>query len=137
MKKVTAIVRLEKTEPLKAALEEQGYSGMTITPVSGSGKVKGSILQFRGRTYQEPFVPRAKFELVVSNAELDTVSQIILSEARTGRIGDGKIFVEPVEQAIRIRDGQKGEVAIGAGRLIRMAPAEKPVEALVREYEHA
>ncbi len=112
MKKVVAIVRLEKLDALREALEKNGFHGMTVTPTSGQGHEKGINLLWQGRQWKERFIPRVKFEVVVTDINLDRIITTILAEANTGKVGDGKIFVEPVEEAIRIRDGKKGEEAI-------------------------
>jgi nitrogen regulatory protein P-II 1 len=124
MKKVVAIVRLEKMDALREALEKTGFPGMTVTPTSGQGREKGISLFRRGRQWKERFVPRVKFEVVVQDAELDRLIATILTEATTGRVGDGKIFVEPVEEAIRIRDGKRGEEAICGKEMSGVASKE-------------
>lgn len=109
MKKIEAIVRQEKLEPVKAALEEQGIISMTITEVSGRGSQKGIALQWRAGEYRVDFLPKTKIEIVVDDKTSDLVVATICRIARTGRVGDGKIFVIPVENAVRVRTGEEGE----------------------------
>lgn len=138
MKKVVAVVRLEKLSEVKASLEREGFQGMTVTPVSGAGAEKGIVLQWRGHRHQEAFVPRMKLEIVAPDMDVLKIADTICGAAKTGRIGDGRIFVEPVEDVIRIRDGKRGEDVIAPGRLVeitRKAVAKETVEAL--EYEIA
>lgn len=112
MKKVEAIIRPEKLEHVKEALEQEGIVSMTITEVKGRGEQKGITLQFRGRTMEVELLPKVKIEIVVKDDKVDAVIDTIIKSARTGRVGDGKIFVVPVENAVRIRTGEKGEDAI-------------------------
>jgi nitrogen regulatory protein P-II 1 len=109
MKKIEAIIREEKLEPVKAALEEKGIVSMTITQVSGRGSQKGIALQWRAGVYRVDFLPKTKIEVVVDDKTSDMVVAIICQVARTGRVGDGKIFVIPVENAVRVRTGEEGE----------------------------
>lgn len=109
MKKIEAIIREEKLEPVKLALEELGVISMTITQVSGRGSQKGIALQWRVGDYRVDFLPKTKIEIVVDDLTSDTVVATICHVARTGRVGDGKIFVLPVENAIRVRTGDDGE----------------------------
>lgn len=138
MKKVVAVVRLEKLSVVKASLEREGFQGMTVTPVSGAGAEKGIVLQWRGHRHQEELVPRVKLEIVAPDMDVLKIADTICGAAKTGRVGDGRIFVEPVEEVIRIRDGKRGEDVIAPGRLVeitRKAVAKETVEAL--EYEIA
>ena len=112
MKKVEAIIRPEKLEHVKDALEQEGFISMTITEVKGRGEQKGITLQFRGRTMEVELLPKVKIEIVVEEERVDAVIDTIISSARTGKVGDGKIFVTPVENAIRIRTGERGEDAV-------------------------
>lgn len=113
MKKVEAIVKPFKLEEVKEALAGVGVQGMTITEVKGFGQQKGHKELYRGAEYVVEFLPKVKIEIVVSEDALDAVVQAIVKAASTGRIGDGKIFVSPVDDAVRIRTGESGEVAIG------------------------
>ncbi len=112
MKKVEAIIRPEKLEEVKHALEEAGFIGMTVTEVKGRGRQKGIEQQWRGRKYRVDLLPKVKIEMVVKDEDVDRVIDIIIEKARTGSIGDGKIFVSTVEEVIRVRTGEKGEKAI-------------------------
>ncbi len=108
MKKIEALIRPEKLEVVKEALQNKGVLGMTITEVEGCGRQKGLVQQWRGETYRMDFVPKIKLEIVVKDQDVNKVVSIILENAKTGEIGDGKIFVLPVEEVIRIRSGEKG-----------------------------
>lgn len=112
MKKVEAIIRPESLNAVKDALGELGYPGITITEVKGHGKQKGINQVWRGREYRVEFVPKVKIEIVVLDQDAGDIARVIIREARTGNIGDGKIFVLPVENAIRIRTGDAGVDAI-------------------------
>ena len=112
MKKVAAIIKPFKLEEVKEALTSLGIQGMTITEVKGFGRQKGHKELYRGAEYVVEFLPKIKIEVVVSEDVLEDTVQAIVKAASTGRIGDGKIFVSPVEDAIRIRTGESGEVAI-------------------------
>jgi nitrogen regulatory protein P-II 1 len=112
MKKIEAIIRHFKLEDVKAALAEAGTNGMTITEVRGFGRQKGQTEMYRGAEYAVDFVPKVKVEVVVSDAAVKKVIDGILRAAQTGQIGDGKIFVSDLSQAIRIRTGQSGEDAL-------------------------
>jgi len=106
MKKVEAIIRPEKLEQVKKALEENGYTGMTVTEVRGRGEQRGIRLQFRGRSITVDLLTKIKIEIVVPDEDVDKVVKIIMDNARTGKPGDGRIFIIPVEKAIRIRTGE-------------------------------
>ena len=108
MKKIEAIIRPERLERVKKALEEQGCVAMTITEVYGRGEQKGIALQFRGRRMDVDTLPKVKIETIVNDEFVEPLIQAILSAARTGKFGDGKIFVLPVEEAIRVRTGERG-----------------------------
>ncbi len=112
MKKIEAIIRIEKFEEVKDALKELGYPGMTKTPVEGHGKQKGLKQQFRGTTYEVEFPPKIKLEIVAADKDVDEIVDAIVTKARTGEIGDGKIFISPVESVIKVRTGEKGEEAL-------------------------
>ena len=112
MKKVEAIIKPFKLDDVKDALHEVGVSGMTVTEVKGFGRQKGHTELYRGAEYVIDFLPKVKIEVVVEESLVDNVVEAIASAARTGRIGDGKIFVSSVDQAIRIRTGDKGADAI-------------------------
>ncbi len=112
MKKIEAIIRAEKLGDVKNALESKGYYGMTVTEVRGRGRQKGITLQFKGRTMELDLLPKVKIELVVRDEDVEDVVETISNFARTGKVGDGKIFVIPVEDAVRIRTGERGEKAL-------------------------
>jgi nitrogen regulatory protein P-II 1 len=112
MKKVEAIIREEKLEAVKKALEEKSYFGMTVSEVSGRGKQKGIPLQWRVGEYRVDLLPKLKIELVVLDEDVPDVIDAIVSRARTGDTGDGKIFVLPVEEVVRVRTGDRGENAV-------------------------
>jgi nitrogen regulatory protein P-II 1 len=112
MKKIEAIIRHFKLEDVKNALSERGVTGMTVTEVRGFGRQKGHTEMYRGTEYSVDFVPKVKLEVVVSNDKLQSVLDTIVRSAQTGQIGDGKIFVSDLAEAIRIRTGEKGGDAI-------------------------
>ncbi|MEE9583275.1 MAG: P-II family nitrogen regulator [Dehalococcoidales bacterium] len=112
MKKIEAIIRVEKFEEVKEALKKVGYPGMTKTPVEGHGQQKGLKQQFRGTTFELEFLPKVKLEIICHDKDCPLVVETIRRAAETGRIGDGKIFILPVEGAIRIRTGEEGEEVI-------------------------
>ena len=112
MKKIEAIIRHFKLEEVKDALTEVGVQGMTITEVKGFGRQKGHKELYRGAEYVVEFLPKVKIDIVVDDGALEDVVKVIVKAASTGRIGDGKIFVSPVDDAIRIRTGERGEEAI-------------------------
>lgn len=112
MKKIEAIVRHFKLEDVKNALTEQGIHGMTVTEVRGYGRQKGHTEIYRGTEYAVDFVPKVKIEVVCSDGNLQTVIDTIMHTAQTGQIGDGKIFVTDLSNAVRIRTGETGEDAI-------------------------
>ncbi len=115
MKKIEAIVRPEKLDEVKLALEEIGCIGMTVSEVKGRGRQKGIVQQWRGREYRVDLLPKVKLEIVVGNELAEKVVETIVETARTGKVGDGKIFVLPVEEVVRVRTGEKGEKAVGQG----------------------
>ena len=112
MKKIEAIIRPEKLEDVKVALEDRGILGMTITQVSGRGRQKGIALQWRAGEYRVDFLPKIKMEIVCSDDECKTAVDIICKSARTGRVGDGMIFVLPVESAVRVRTDDISETLV-------------------------
>ena len=112
MKKVEAIIKPFKLEEVKDALGEVGIEGMTVTEVKGFGRQKGHTEIYRGSEYTVDFLPKIKIELVVPDGSVETAISAIIKAAKTGKIGDGKIFVSNVEQAIRIRTEEKGEAAV-------------------------
>ena len=114
MKKIEAIVRPEKVEAVRKALEKSGYPGITITEVEGHGKQKGVVQQWRGEKYRIELLPKVRIEIVILDKDSDRIVDTIVQVARTGSVGDGKIFVSDVREAVRIRTGEKGEVAIGS-----------------------
>jgi len=112
MKKIEAIIRPENLNSVKTALAEMGLFGMTVTEVSGRGCQGGISLQWRAGEYRVDFLPKVKIEAVVLDEDLDRALDAIVRKARTGEIGDGKIFVIPIDNAVRIRTGDNGENAI-------------------------
>ncbi len=106
MKMVLAIIRPEKLEDVKKALESKGFVAMTVNEVKGRGEQKGITLQFRGRTMEVDLLPKVEIFVVVKDENVDAVVDTIIKSARTGRYGDGKIFIIPVEKSIRIRTGE-------------------------------
>ena len=112
MKKITAIVRPEKLEPLKDALFEAKVSGMTISQVQGCGSQHGWKEYYRGTEVMLNMIPKVKFELVVDDDKVDDLVELIRTTARTGEVGDGKIFIFPVDEVVRIRTGEKGDDAV-------------------------
>ena len=112
MKKIEAIVKPFKLDEVKEALQEVGLQGITVTEAKGFGRQKGHTELYRGAEYVVDFLPKVKVEVVVEDDQVDRVVEAIEGAARTGRIGDGKIFVIPVEQAIRIRTGEFGDDAL-------------------------
>ena len=112
MKKIEAIIKPFKLEEVKDALGEIGIEGMTVTEVKGFGRQKGHTEIYRGSEYTVDFLPKIKLELVVGDAQVDAALSSIIKAAKTGKIGDGKVFVSPVETAVRIRTEEKGDQAI-------------------------
>ncbi len=113
MKKIEAVIKPFKLEEVKEALVEAGIEGMTVTEVKGYGRQQGHSELYRGAEYVVDFIPKVKIEIVVSNEEyLNTAINAIKEAARTGKIGDGKIFVSPVEYTVRIRTGEEDEEAL-------------------------
>jgi nitrogen regulatory protein P-II 1 len=112
VKKVEAIVKPFKLDEVKTALSKLGVQGLTVSEVRGFGRQKGHKEQYRGAEYTIDFVPKVKIEIVVADAAVAGVIDAITRAARTGEIGDGKIFVSPLEEVIRIRTGERGESAV-------------------------
>ncbi len=112
MKKIEAVFKPFKLDDVKEALNKIGIHGMTVFEVKGYGRQKGHTELYRGAEYVVDFIPKVKIEVVVSDDQAGAVIEAIMSSAKTGRIGDGKIFVSPMEDAIRIRTGEKGEEAL-------------------------
>lgn len=112
MKKIEAIIKPFKLDEVREALSEIGVSGMTVTEVKGFGRQKGHTELYRGAEYVVDFLPKIKLELVVTDEQVDSAIEAIITAARTGKIGDGKIFVTSVEKTIRIRTGEVDESAI-------------------------
>ena len=112
MKKIEAIIRPHKLDEVRETLLEMGFRGMTVHEVRGFGRQKGHSEVYRGSEYQVDFLPKVKLELVVPDKVLDDAVKAILKSAKTGQVGDGKIFVTPVEDAIRVRTEESGEGAL-------------------------
>jgi nitrogen regulatory protein P-II 1 len=112
MKKIEAIIQPFKLEDVKEALKSIGIDGMTISEVRGHGRQKGHKEVYRGQEYNVDLLPKVRFDLVVANERLEEVLDTIATAARTGKIGDGKIFVYDVAEAIRIRNGDRGDAAV-------------------------
>jgi len=112
MKKIEAIIRHHKLDEIKAALSEQGFQGMTVTEVRGFGRQKGHTETYRGTEYQIDFVPKIKIELVIDGERGDECVRTISEAAKTGGIGDGKIFVSELVDVVRIRTGETGTSAV-------------------------
>jgi nitrogen regulatory protein PII len=112
MKKIEAIIKPFKLEEVKDALSALSIEGMTVTEVKGFGRQKGHTEIYRGSEYTVDFLPKIKIEVVVADSALDPAVNAIATSAKTGKIGDGKIFVFPVEAALRIRTGEEGEAAV-------------------------
>ncbi len=112
MKKVEAIIKPFKLEDVKEALSEVGVEGMTVVEVKGFGRQKGHTEIYRGSEYTVDFLPKVKIEVVVDDSRADTVAEAIVKAANTGKIGDGKVFIIPVHDAIRIRTGERGSDAV-------------------------
>ncbi len=112
MKKIEAIIQPFRLEPVKEAMHAISVKGMTVTEVKGFGTQKGLREVYRGMEYQVDFLPKVKVEIVTSDDKVQTVIETIVKHARTGRIGDGKIFIYPVAEVIRIRTGETGDEAV-------------------------
>jgi nitrogen regulatory protein P-II 1 len=112
MKKVEAIIRPERVVVVQDALRDMGHGGMTITEVKGHGVQRGVVQQWRGRQYTVEFLPKVKLEIVIPDAEVDRLLKTIRENACTGEIGDGKVFVSTIDDAMRVRTGERGEAAL-------------------------
>jgi nitrogen regulatory protein P-II 1 len=112
MKKIEAIIRPGRIGAIMDALQKLGYPGLTITEVEGHGRQKGITAQWRGKTYTMDLLPKIKLEIIARDEEIDMIVETIINTAKTGEVGDGKIFIYPIEDVIRIGTGEKGEVAI-------------------------
>jgi nitrogen regulatory protein PII len=109
MKMVVAVIRPHKLHDVKTALSEAGIHGLTVTDVRGAGRQKGHVERYRGSEYTIDLLAKVKIEVAVADEQVDKVIQTIVESARTGQIGDGKVFVLPIEDSIRVRTGEKGE----------------------------
>ncbi|MBW8751317.1 MAG: P-II family nitrogen regulator [Propionibacteriales bacterium] len=112
MKLVTAVIKPHKWEDVRAALETIGVTGMTVSEVSGYGRQKGHTEVYRGAEYDIALVPKIRLEIVVDDQDVDPVVDAIVSAAQTGQIGDGKVWIVPVETVVRVRTGDRDELAI-------------------------
>ena len=112
MKKIEAILRPEKLDEVRRALEKVGFPGLNISEVEGHGKQKGVVQQWRGEQYRVELLPKVKLEIVVNDRDVQKIVKAVQEVAKTGAVGDGKIFVSPVEEAIRIRTGETGDTAL-------------------------
>ena len=112
MKKIEAIIKPFKLEEVKDALAEVGVEGMTVSEVKGFGRQKGHTEIYRGSEYTVDFLPKIKIEVVLGDSQVEAASAAIIKAAKTGKIGDGKVFISPVEEAIRIRTEETGEKAV-------------------------
>lgn len=112
MKKIEAIVRPERLDAVRVALEQSGYPGITVTEIEGHGLQKGTIQQWRGEKYKLDFLPKVKIEIICGNRDSEKLIQTILEAAFTGAVGDGKIFVYPVDEVVRIRTRERGDRAL-------------------------
>jgi nitrogen regulatory protein P-II 1 len=112
MKMITAIVRPEKLDAVRQALEKVGYSGLMISEIEGHGKQKGIVQQWRGERYKVDLIQKIKLEVVVKDSEVEAIKKTIIDNARTGEIGDGKLFISTIDEVVRIRTGEEGEIAL-------------------------
>ena len=112
MKKVEAIVRQVKVPVVRQALEELGLTGLTITQVLGHGAQRGITQQWKGNTYRVDLLPKAKLEMVIGDHLVEPVLKAIADSARTGEVGDGKVFISNIEEVMRVRTGERGEIAV-------------------------
>ncbi|MFA9474889.1 MAG: P-II family nitrogen regulator [Filomicrobium sp.] len=112
MKLLTAIIKPFKLEEVRAALTDLGLEGMTVTEVKGYGRQKGHTEIYRGAEYAVSFLPKLKIEIVVPTEQVEKAIEVVQTAARTGQIGDGKIFVAPIERAVRVRTGETDETAL-------------------------
>lgn len=112
MKKITALIKPFKLDDVREALSDIGIQGITVTEVKGFGRQKGHTEIYRGAEYAVDFLPKVQLDIVVADGEVERVTEAIIATARTGKVGDGKIFVSPIEQVIRIRTGETGNEAV-------------------------
>jgi len=112
MKKIEAIIRPEKLENVRKQLEKSGYPGIMVTEIEGHGKQKGIEQQWRGERFKVEFLPKVKIEIVANDSDAERIVSTIIDNARTGAVGDGKIFISDVKDAVRIRTGDRGEQAV-------------------------
>lgn len=112
LKKIEAIIRVEKLEEVRVALEKEEFVGMTVTEVKGRGTQKGVMLEWRAGEYRVEFLPKLKVELVVDEFDVERAVKAISESVRTGKVGDGKIFVYPIDNVVRVRTGERGGKAI-------------------------
>ena len=112
MKKIEAIIKPFKLDDVREALTEIGITGMTVSEVKGFGRQKGHTEIYRGAEYAVDFLPKVKLELVLADADVERAVEVIVEAARSGKIGDGKIFVSPIEEAVRIRTGGRSDAAV-------------------------
>lgn len=112
MRKIEAVLQPEKVEDVRIALEKAGRGGITIFDAKGNGRQKGVYRQFRGEKYKIPLLPKTKIEVFVNDNDVDETVKIIIDSARTGEIGDGKIFISKVDSAVKIRTGEQGETIL-------------------------
>jgi len=112
MKHIIAIIRPEKLDDVRHALEKAGCSGLMISEISGHGKQKGVVQQWRGEKYKVDLIPKIKLEVMIKDSELGVIKKTIMENARTGEIGDGKMFISTVDEVVRIRTGEEGEIAL-------------------------
>lgn len=112
MKLITAIIKPHQLDPVKQALEAYGITGMTVSEASGYGRQRGHSEVYRGAEYEVDFVPKVRLEVLVDDADLDSVISVIVKQAWTGRIGDGKVWSVPVDDVVRVRTGERGTAAV-------------------------
>ncbi len=112
MKQIEAIIRTHKLDEVKESLTQAGFVGMTVTEVRGFGRQKGHKEVYRGTEYQVDFVPKLKIEVVVADADVNKAVDAVIQSSQTGNIGDGKIFIHEIADAVRIRTGEKGDTAL-------------------------
>ena len=126
MKLITAVIKPFTLEDVKQSLEQVGVYGMTVTEIQGFGQQKGHTEVYRGAEYAVDFVPKVKVEIVVSNEQLDEVVAAIVDTARTGKIGDGKVWVMDVEELVRVRTGERGNDALELTRELARVASRRP-----------
>ncbi len=112
MKHIIAVIRPEKLDDVRQALEKVGYSGLMISEIEGHGNQKGIVQQWRGEKYKVDLISKLKLEVIVKDNEAELIKKTIIDKARTGEIGDGKIFVSHIDEVVRIRTGEEGEAAL-------------------------